>query len=159
MAIVEPNELLASQTTEKLSLIHYAITVYSIDDFYKHGTDSDVVILDEYDSIINQLPYAVTSNGLTGVWALKEKKVIAFSATSAPEVERVVSNCISMPKVLIFSSEYELIHGKSPIQDGKIKQFKSIDEILKELGKDIENHYDKRPIILIVNEQDKDKVS
>lgn len=52
---------------------------------------------------------------ITGIWQFKGKKVIAFSATSSIPIERFVNNCIARPFILKFPSEYELIHGISPI--------------------------------------------
>lgn len=49
-----------------------------------------------------------------------------------------------------------MIHGSSPIQDGNVKACKQIIEVMNELKADIEKHYDKRPIILIVDSDEED---
>lgn len=120
MTVIEPNELLTKQTMQKIGLINYNITVISINEFLQYGSNSDVIIIDEYDSIMADSPYTVFNGTLNGVWSLASKKAIAFSATSQPEIERLVSNCIIKPKLLRFKSEYEMVHGTSPIQDGVI---------------------------------------
>ena len=52
VVIVEPNEMLMRQTAEKLALVDYSITVTSIHRLYQEGPWHEVVILDEYDSIL-----------------------------------------------------------------------------------------------------------
>ena len=52
---------------------------------------------------------------INGVWLLRERKVILFSATSSLAIERFITRCISVPVVLRFVSEYELKTGISPI--------------------------------------------
>lgn len=53
VVVVEPNELLCMQTTEKLAVVDYGITVTSIDRLYLEGPWHEVMILNEYDLIIN----------------------------------------------------------------------------------------------------------
>jgi len=74
-----------------------------------------VVILDEYDAIMEGHPFHVHDGGLNGMWQFAGRLVIAFTATSSPQHERLVSNTIGLPKVLRFKSEYELVNGTSPI--------------------------------------------
>ena len=64
--------------------------------------------------------------------------MIAFSATSVPEVERMVNNCISEPNVLRFISEYELIHGSSPIQEGHIVPCGKAEKVIAAVEAEIE---------------------
>lgn len=115
VAVVEPTEILKSQTAEKLTLVHAHIAVTSIEDFYEEGPKRDVIILDEYDTIVQEWPFVVGQQNINGLWTLKGKKVIAFSATSTPSIERVVSNNITKPTVIKFKSEYEMVSGSSPI--------------------------------------------
>ena len=56
---MEPNEQLRLQSAEKLAAVDYGINVTSIDDFYLEGSKHDVILLNEYDLIINQHPYNV----------------------------------------------------------------------------------------------------
>ena len=77
--------------------------------------------------------------------------MIAFSATSVPEVERLVNNCITEPKFLKFVSEYELIHGSSPIQEGHIVPCGSFEKVIAAVEAEIEQQYDLRPIIIVAN--------
>ena len=117
---MEPNEQLRLQTAEKLAAVHFGINVTSIDDFYLEGSKHDVILLNEYDLIINQHPYHVQKSGAKGLWQLNGRRVIAFTATSSVHYERFVSNCITKPIVLKFKSEYELVHGASPVSDATI---------------------------------------
>ena len=66
---------------------------------------------------MNDAPYHLKQKSIRGLWELKGRKVIAFSATSSVPYERFVNNCIDKPTVLKFKSEYELIHGVSPVAD------------------------------------------
>jgi hypothetical protein len=59
-------------------------------------------MIDEYDIIVNQAPYAVYNNTLCGLWYFKDRKVIAFSATSTTSIERVIHNSINEATVLKF---------------------------------------------------------
>jgi hypothetical protein len=94
---------------------------------------------------------------LTGLWALKMKTVIAFTATTSPAHERVVHNCIAPPLVLRFSSEYELIHGISPVQSPNIITCKDESTMFSILATDIDKMYDRKPIIVVYEKsQEKD---
>jgi hypothetical protein len=120
VTIIEPNETLKIQTGEMLGLVDFGITIVTMDWFYQHGSRDDIIIINEYDMILDNQYYTINNNAITGVWSLKNFKVIAFSATTSTSLERYVNNCISRPTVLKFTSEYELIHGTTSIQDGHI---------------------------------------
>lgn len=47
------------QTAEKLGNVDMRINVITIQQFYQHGVDDDIIILDEYDTLIDDYPYAV----------------------------------------------------------------------------------------------------
>ena len=118
-------------------------------EFYKFGTSHENVIINEYDAIINESPYSIQQTKLTGIWALREKKVIAFTATTSLSYERLIHNCISPPLTLRFQSEYELINGVSPVQLPNISTFTEESLMLQSLASDIESLYEKKPIIII----------
>jgi hypothetical protein len=80
---------------------------------------------------------------------LKGKKVIAFSATSSISYERLINNIISRPLTLRFKTEYELIHGTSPIQDASITNYTTRETMMQKLELDIIKYYDQKPIIVI----------
>lgn len=54
VVVVEPNEMLAQQTAQKLALVDFDITITSIRRLYEEGPWHEVVILDEYDQIIEK---------------------------------------------------------------------------------------------------------
>lgn len=87
----------------------------TIEEYYQYGTYDEVIILDEYDVLMQESPYSMKDNGFVGIWNLRDKKVIAFSATSSLIVEKFVSNCITKARVLKFKSQYEHVNGVSPI--------------------------------------------
>ena len=86
----------------------------SIDQYYEFGSYDEIILVDEYDSLIDDKAYAVYNSTLNGIWQLKDKHVIAFTATSSLAYERLVNNCISKPLTLKFKSEFELINGVTP---------------------------------------------
>lgn len=61
VTVVEPNELLRVQTAEKLGFVHFGISVTTIDALYQEGPWGEVLILNEYDTIINDAPYCLHS--------------------------------------------------------------------------------------------------
>jgi hypothetical protein len=102
-------------------VVHPNIAVTTIEEFYDEGSKRDVLILDEYDSIVQDYPYAFSNQSINGLWNLKGRKVIAFSATSTPSIERVITNNVTKPTVIKFLSEYEMVNGTSPIQDAIVE--------------------------------------
>lgn len=115
VAIIEPSEQLVEQTMARVGNVAFDIQVFTIENFYQGQCNGMVIILDEYDSILSETPYAVANSTLTGIWQLRQHKVIAFSATSFRHIERFVSNCVRQPTVLNFMSEYEVCNGINPI--------------------------------------------
>lgn len=97
MAILEPNEHLKVQTAEKVGVVDFGISIMTVQDFYLYGCKEQIVILDEYDIIVHDQPYLAKDNGLGGLWNLRNKTVIAFTATSSAFHERFVNNCINKP--------------------------------------------------------------
>ena len=86
-------------------------------ELYENGTSDQIIIINEFDQLINEWSYHVYNNQLHGLWQLKGKKVFAFSATSSQSHERLIANCIEMPHMLKFLSEYEMVMGSSPNVD------------------------------------------
>jgi Type III restriction enzyme, res subunit len=149
VTVVEPNEILRIQTAEKLGFVDFGITVVTIENLYSEGPWGDVLILNEYDTIVNETPYCLHGIGLSGLWQFKNRRVFAFSATSSPPYERLVNNCIGMPTVLKFKSEYELVHGTSPIQEALIRQVSSKHSLISMVEEDINKTYDHKPVVII----------
>jgi hypothetical protein len=116
---------------------------------FLYGVKDPILILDEFDVLIDEHPYMVNNGTLNGIWQLRDKKVIAFSATSSVAHERLVNSIIGRPLTLKFKSEYELVHGVTPIQDASIKSCGSTEAVIKQLQDDIIRYYDKKPIIVI----------
>jgi hypothetical protein len=69
----------------------------TIDFFYKFGCNDDIILIDEYDIIATDRPYTVCNSQVAGLWKLRLKNVIAFSATSSPAIEKFVNKCIGPP--------------------------------------------------------------
>jgi light-regulated signal transduction histidine kinase (bacteriophytochrome) len=85
--------------------------------------------------------------------SLKDRKVIAFSATTSPSHERFINNIIGHPIVLKFKSEYELVKGVSPVSDPTIVMCLTDSALHDSMALDIAKHYDQHPIIAIADDQ------
>lgn len=153
VTIVEPNETLRVQTAEKLGVVHYHVTITTVERLYQEGPWGDVIILDEYDSVVDQWPYYVSAGGMSGIWQFRGRKVVAFSATSSAAFERLIANTIGAPKVLRFKSEYELVKGVSAIQEAVIKHCRDDRALLDAVTADIELAYDGRPVVVVHEEE------
>ena len=151
VTVIEPNEVLRVQTAEKLGLVDFSISVTTIDKLYAEGPWGDVIILNEYDIIVNEVPYCIHSGGLSGLWKFKGRKVYAFSATSSPAYERLLNNCIGAPRVLKFKSEYEMVHGSSPVQEAIIKPCPDHQSALEMVVEDIAKIFDQKPVVVVHN--------
>lgn len=92
------------------------------------------------------------------MWLLKEKQVIAFTATSSVPYERFIHNTICHPQVLKFKSEYEMVNGISPVSDPHIVTCTNEDQLIVAVLNDINKHYDLHPIVLIVDDKHKEKL-
>ena len=64
VTVIEPSEHLRLQTADKLILVDYGVTVMSIDQFYQYGTKDEVLIIDEYDSVMIHHPYGFFNESL-----------------------------------------------------------------------------------------------
>lgn len=131
----------------------FGINVTSIDRLYQEGPWHEVVILDEFDSIVSNYSHLATEQGVRGLWQLKERKVFAFSATSSLSYERFVANCITRPKSLSFKSEYEMVHGVDPVTDAVVVPCEDKEKLLKSLEGDLAKAYDSQPVIIILDSE------
>ena len=149
VAVVEPTEELRLQTIEKLGVIDYSIFVLSLDSYYMTGGACEIVIINEYDLLVASKPFSVAGDVINGLWQLRGKRVFAFSATSCTPIERMVGNCISIPQVVRFKSEYEHVHGGSPITDPIIVPCSGVEHLLSMIVDEITKRYDSQPLIVI----------
>ena len=77
--------------------------------------------------------------------------MIAFSATSSVPYERLINNCICTPTVLKFKSEYEMVHGTSPVTDPSIVPCIDTPGFEATVLADLDKHYELHPVILVVS--------
>ena len=75
----------------------------------------------------------------------------AFTATSSPAYERLLNNCIGTPKVMRFKSEYEMVHGTSPVQEAIIRSCTDVHSVLEMVVEDISKVYDQKPVVVVHN--------
>ena len=111
-----------------------------------------MIILNEYDLIVNHSPYIIQHQAIKGIWQLRGHRVIAFTATSSTPYERLVNNCIAPPVVLKFKSEYELLHDIAPVSDPTVIPCADAATLHAIVCQDIDKHYEKHPVIIIANE-------
>lgn len=133
-------------------MVHAHIAVTSIEEFYDEGPRRDVIIIDEYDSIVQDWSYVLGQQSINGLWTLKGKKVIAFSATSTPSIERIIQNIVIKPTVIKFKSEYEMVNGASPIQDAIVESVGSQEDVINKAMNVVATNFDSKPIIVIHND-------
>ena len=136
----------------------YSINVVTVEQFLREPQRAEVVLINEYDVIINDTPMIVHSSSIKGLWSLREKQVVAFSATSSSSYERFVFNCIAPPTVLKFKSEFEMVHESSPIVDPLVVPAKTKDERDAAALATAEKQYEKQPVIVIVDDADRGAV-
>ena len=72
-------------------MIDYSINICTLHEYFQYGDVNDTVIIDEYDTIFGNEPYYLINNSIHGIWELKNRKVIAFSATSSGPIERFIN--------------------------------------------------------------------
>lgn len=99
--------------------------------------------------ILQQFPYMLRDINITGLWSFKDKKVFAFTASSSIIYEKFINNCINKPKVLKFKSQYEFIHGITPIQEATHVNYKNEEELYIKLSSHIERMYKTKPLLII----------
>ncbi len=114
---MEANTNLMMQSIHKLEALDFKFQIITMQSLLEEPIVADVVILNAYDVLISGQPYEVRPKCLRGLWDLRGKRVFAFSATSSPSHEILLNACIREPKVLAFKSEYEMVHGASPVID------------------------------------------
>ena len=149
---MEPTEQLMKQTAFKVAPIDYNVSVVTMEELYSAGHKFDVLILNEYDQVINSHAYCIIQWQIKGLGHLREKKVFEFSATTNSSYERFANNFIRRPNILKFKSEYEQVHGVNPIVEATVKTAVNTEQLLQIVEKDIADTYEKQPIILVIDE-------
>ena len=79
--------------------------------------------------------------------------MIAFSATSSVSYERLINNCICTPTILKFKSEYEMVHGTSPVTDPSVVICADTPGYETAVLADLDKHYELHPVILVVDSE------
>ena len=153
VVVVEPTDALMQQAAEKLALVDYGITVTTMKRLYEEGPWTDVTILDEYDTIVEKSAYLVQQQGIRGLWQLRGKRVFAFSATSSISHERLLGSLLEPPTTVKLKSEYEMVHGVSPVGDASVIVCSDQVRLEQQLQADLEKRYDIGPVIVILDEE------
>jgi superfamily II DNA or RNA helicase len=68
VTIVEPSEHLRDQTKKMLYTVDCDLKVLTMEEFYKSGCDTCVLIINEYDQMLLSHPYFVHNGNLSGMW-------------------------------------------------------------------------------------------
>lgn len=157
--LVEPNEQLATQSIVKLEALDYKLSFTSAQRLFEDPIAADVVILDEYDAILQDYPYSVRHNSIRGLWELRGKQVFAFSATSSTSHERLLNNCINEPNILRFQSEYELVKGASPVVDPTVQQCSDYKQLISQFEHALAQYYEQLPVIVVLEQQQREEVN
>jgi reverse gyrase len=59
VTIIEPNDFLQHQTSERLGPVDFNISFMTMDFYFKHGCQDDIIIIDEYDCTLLEKPYSI----------------------------------------------------------------------------------------------------
>jgi hypothetical protein len=110
VTVIVPNENLRNQTADLIGVSDNNLTVCTIKWFYEHPNKDEIVIIDEYDFIFQNLPFATSPIGISGIWSLQGRKAFFFSATSSKILERIVDKIFQDHYMLKFSSEFEIVN-------------------------------------------------
>ena len=65
----------------------------------------------------------------------------------------MINNCICTPTVLKFKSEYEMVHGTSPVTDPSIVPCMDTPGYETAILVDLDKHYELHPVILVVGSE------
>ena len=137
VTIIEPNEILAAQTTELIGGLDHNLTITSISSFYEIPNKDEVLIVNEYHHIVQESPFCIANNTLAGLWNMCNRTVFFCTATSNKRLEKIIFQVVGNPVVMQFPSEYELMYKVSPIEGGKIKTCSSKAAMFESLEDDI----------------------
>ncbi len=77
--------------------------------------------MDEYDFIIQNISFKTSPLGIAGIWNLTGRNVFFFSATSSKILERIIDKIFQDHKMIRFSSEFEIVHKCSNLEQGIVK--------------------------------------
>lgn len=116
-----------------------------------------LVILDEADKILKKYPlYVSAMNRMYGLWQLKERRVIAFTATLSEDarvfIEQNLINSSTELKINQFESMYTFLNNKPQIVD-RIVPCADVKAMEAQLIKNIYEYYGKQPLICIVTDE------
>jgi len=79
--------------------------------------------------------------------------VFAFSATTSISHERLLGSLLEPPTSVKLKSEYEMVHGISPIGDASVIVCSDQSRLELQLQADLEKRYDIGPVIVILDEE------
>lgn len=84
-------------------------------EFYQIGIDSEIVLIDELDDLINTYPYVLTEKENKGLWSFREFKIIAVTATLTEGMQNIIKQIMipkeMVPSFLQFKSAYQFYTG------------------------------------------------
>ena len=72
-AVIVPNEALRGQTIGAIGTSDPNISVYTIRQFYEHPTKDEVLVIDEYDEILENSAFISNGVSINGLWQLQNR--------------------------------------------------------------------------------------
>lgn len=153
--MIEPSNILCSQTTELIGGLSFDLTITTIDQFYQFPNEDEVIIINEYHHIIQNKPFSIVNSTLAGLWTFKNRSTYFCTATSNRGLEKILHTIVNTPEVLRFPSEYELINSVSPLDGGTIKPCEDYESKIEAIENEIVLNYDEKPIIIICDDKTK----
>ena len=156
--IIVPNETLREQTIGLIGTTDDRLIVLTIAQYYENPTKDGVVIVDEYDEVVESNPFFSLGSSITGLWTLDNRELFFFTATSSRMLERIIGKIIGSYHHLQLKSEFEFTQGCSSLGQGLIKPMSSWDEVKTQIKADIEKALIEQPIIVICKKEKKSEL-
>ena len=119
--IIVPTDALRQQTIDEIGLSDEKLQVLTIVQFYENPTKDEVLVVDEYDEFYEKSPLYSLGTSVTSLWALANRELIFFTATSSRMLERIVGKIFGDYQHLQLQSEYKVTEGCSSVEQGIIK--------------------------------------
>ncbi|KEJ82398.1 hypothetical protein OXYTRIMIC_115 [Oxytricha trifallax] len=153
VTIVEPNIMLKSMVQDRLGVVIDNLRVMDIESYYKHQIKDDVLIIDEYDSVIEKKPFYSLGKSLTGLWAFSNKVVFMFSATKTRYHKYILQEVFENISEMKFLSEKQVASGNIEEDSCQIICVKKDQKLSVAVADQIEQHKQNSPLIIIFSKE------
>ena len=121
-----------------------AVKIRTMTDSYLYSVAAPVVIIDEFDDLLNTYPYDIQADEIKGLWSFAQKQIIGLTASltdgNVNLARKMLIDSDDEPTLLQFPSSYEF-YSNQPQDAGTIIPCKSYDDIQAQMIKSIDSNY------------------